>query len=284
MISMYAFVYHYKSATVQAANYTAGSPNDNRDDINLYHSSLSSAHAENSYLISSLHKIAQAGESDFSIFPSKSDGKPLMCIATSNVNSKPSAGDIMTAEELASALRREGHIDVVLLNQGPEWYQLENCDILLLLLPSYDFTKINREKPGLLKIAWCRNWFQTWYSHMSSGALDLIIASSDVVVKYFSGGIDFPVQCRHRCSELFGALLPRRSVVQSKPFYLATNENVFYKRVEPTLSDLPKSRSIDYIFSGNYWRSHRQIMEFSPNDKYVGHIYGKGWDHSPVNR
>lgn len=120
----------------------------------------------------------------------------------------------MTARELAESLRQRGDIEVRFLDQGPQWYAVEECDVLLILLPSYDVSKITKERVNLLKIVWMRNWFHLFYQVPSFGAIDLVLASSAVATTYFAGADDFAVRCSHRCPGIIQELIPRRSPVK----------------------------------------------------------------------
>lgn len=148
------------------------------------------------------------------VFPPLAPAPVDFCIATSNSVSNPSAGDIMTARELAESLRQRGDIEVRFLDQGPQWYAVEECDVLLILLPSYDVSKITKERVNLLKIVWMRNWFHLFYQVPSFGAIDLVLASSAVATTYFAGADDFAVRCSHRCPGIIQELIPRRSPVK----------------------------------------------------------------------
>ena len=157
------------------------------------------------------------------VFPPIGSSPVEFCMATSNSRYNPSAGDIVTARELADSLRRQGDIVVQYLDQGPGWYAVEDCDVLLILLPSYDISKISQEKPNLLKVVWMRNWFQLFYQTPSFGAMDLALASSAVAAAYFAEAENFSVKCRHRCPGIIKDWIPRRSPVKGMCRYYITD-------------------------------------------------------------
>lgn len=281
LIAMQAFVYHFKSATISVANYTSGSVVETRNNLSLYHGKKRELRDRTiTERMSLLAKSTFDSVSNFDVYPppGSSTKRSVLCIATSNSKTNSGAGDLMTARELASSFRKNTKIDIVLRDQGPDWYNIGNCDVLLTLLPSFDISKIVKAKQTLLKIVWMRNWFHLYYQHTSFGGYDLVLASSDVATKYFRSSNGFNVRCHRRCPGVINSFMSRRAVVQVESMMLATNPSRFFKFDNA-------NRRIDYLFSGNYWNCHREIMDLDPDiiSEHVGHIYGRGWDHSPVN-
>ena len=75
------------------------------------------------------------------------------------------AGDFFTASELAACLRDDlGWRTAFLpLREGPlAAYDASNLDCVISLLPNFDLTLLRNAKPGLITIAWLRNWFELW--------------------------------------------------------------------------------------------------------------------------
>ncbi len=121
----------------------------------------------------------------------------------------PAAGDLFTAEELSISLMKNFQIisQVKFLHKGVDWYSLhalQDIDILITLLDDYDISKalgvvesstdqlskklnggqgLLEVKPGLITVAWIRNWFQRWLQHPWLGNYDLLLVSSDLANK-----------------------------------------------------------------------------------------------------
>jgi len=215
-----AFFYHMKSVTVKASGFIAGSSDETRNDLSIYH-----------------------GE------PPKVVG-----LAVSNAVKNPFAGDIFTALEFGGAIKETFGWEVRLLNEGPEWYDLQTVDIVVAFLDHYDISKIFSSKKGLLTVAWVRNWFHRWIQRDSFVSYNIVFSSS-----------------------LYGKhwLLNNSLADTIEVLRLATNASRFFP--QPT-----NLSQIDWLFPGSYWNQERIIMKIGIESlPYKGAIYGYGWEKVP---
>jgi spore maturation protein CgeB len=167
------------------------------------------------------------------------------------------AGDFFTASELARACRNEFGWKIRYLSRQNDWYDLEGVDVLVVLIDSYEPSKIRRAKPDLVKVAWMRNWFERWVSRPDFDHYDLYLCSSIKSARWLRGA--------HR-----------------KPawvFPLATNPHSFaQRRPDPGLSS-------DYCFTGSYWQAEREIETAVQPEKLGGYkfaVFGKDWEAHPT--
>jgi spore maturation protein CgeB/GT2 family glycosyltransferase len=167
------------------------------------------------------------------------------------------AGDFFAASELAAACRNEFGWKIRYLSRQNEWYDLEGVDVLVVLIDSYEPSKIRQTKPDLVKVAWMRNWFERWASRPDFDHYDLYFCSSTKSARWLREA--------HR-----------------KPawvFPLATNPHSFAQhRPDSSLSS-------DYCFTGSYWRTEREIETAVQPQKLEGYkfaVFGKGWETHPT--
>jgi GT2 family glycosyltransferase len=167
------------------------------------------------------------------------------------------AGDFYTASELARACRNEFGWKIRYLSHQNDWYDLEGVDVLVVLIDSYEPSKIRRAKPDLAKVAWMRNWFERWVSRPDFDHYDLYLCSSIKSARWLREA--------HR-----------------KPawvFPLATNPHSFaQRRPDPGLSS-------DYCFTGSYWRTECEIETAVQPEKLEGYkfaVFGKDWEAHPT--
>jgi hypothetical protein len=237
----------------------------------------------------------------------------------------PTAGDIFTADELATALLKtySSVLEVRFLRkgrgQGPgqnQWYKAEalaDVDVLIALLDDYDVTlaisaadrqsssnEYNKMeyrgiKPGLVTIAWMRNWFERWLTRPWLGNFDLLLTSSDLATAFFadiSAKVGFPTACSQACPMVSDQARSSHALpLQSQTGYrfalpvltmrLATNPDSFHPG---PATDKYKA---DYTFTGSYYGVKRRVMEFDPGapqlSNFKGVIVGKGWQQANVS-
>ena len=207
-------------------------------------------------------------------------------MAISNYRTSPSAGDIFTARELANSLLAKYNVRVKYLIHDDNWYDAQSLDILLVFLDYYELPRVYNMKPGLMQVAWLRNWFQRWISRPFIGNYDLLLVSSTVAETVLlslqlPSSLALPVQCLQRCPSAVQSLSLTRNVVPVKLFRIATNAELF--------SPLPSEESMiavqrfaaDYVFSGSYWQAERDIMALDPQHPqlrlFSGSVIGKQW-------
>lgn len=164
------------------------------------------------------------------------------------------AGDVFTARDLAVFFTEELGWNVRFLprlSKTVNWYDAADLDCILVLLDNYDIRKLKNKRPGLITVAWLRNWFQKWVKRRWFDQFDLALCSSELAAKYVT----------------------ERSPLRAEVMRIASNSKRFNPNVEPR-SDLAS----DYCFTGSYWRAPREIENYIPDqDTFKFAIYGSGW-------
>ena len=173
------------------------------------------------------------------------------------------AGDYFTALELANSLEKRGCIIQYLSRKGPgDWYQIEkNVDILISMLDVYDLSKVKNRNPGLLTIAWARNWFDRWCNNPSIYKYTFILSS-----------------CQKGCD-----YISERTGRNAILFPIATNVDRFYD-IKNQPDDKEKEQfECDYVFTGNYWNDSREIVDIIQPEKipYKFRVFGLNWENIP---
>ncbi len=180
-------------------------------------------------------------------------GRPIVAVfAVTDTSLDTAAGDTFTAHELALALRETYGWDTRLY--GPQhWYRLEGVDVVIAMRDDYDPNQIEHRSPGLIKVAWARNWFDRWGTRPWLSEFDLIWCSG------FTGA--------QQLRELSG--LPASVLL------IATNEQRF------TLPATSTVRDFDYVLTSSYWGANRETEEFLFPEKlpFRGAVFGKGWEN-----
>ncbi|MEI2418967.1 glycosyltransferase [Arthrospira platensis SPKY2] len=163
-----------------------------------------------------------------------------------------SAGDYFTALELAKNLVEEFSWEVFYLSQKDKnWYDMSSLDVIVVMRDDYNLTELKNCKPTLVKVMWIRNWFERLTMRHWVGDYDLIWASSQKAVQYLEEKLAKPV-----------VLMP-----------IATNNQGFQEaEFEPDFAS-------DYCFTGSYWKSPREIIEFLEPDNlpFDFALYGYNW-------
>jgi hypothetical protein len=123
-----------------------------------------------------------------------------VAFATSHRVANPLAGDLATARDFGAALAAENGWTVVYLDRADaDWYDLSGVDVLVALLDQYELPKIRNAKPGLVRVAWARNWFDRWAARPWFGQYDLILSSSEKGAAFFAAEQPFAIECSLRC-------------------------------------------------------------------------------------
>ncbi|MEL7035959.1 MAG: tetratricopeptide repeat protein [Cyanobacteria bacterium J06592_8] len=163
------------------------------------------------------------------------------------------AGDYFTAVELGEQLVREYGWEVFYLSEGPQWYNLHQLDVVVVMRHEYDLRLIEKAKPTLVKIAWARNWFEVWASSESASDYDCFWCSSQKAANYVSQKLS-------------------KSVTLVR---IATNVERFSQQAEFN----PELKS-DYCFTGSYWNSPREIINYlnPENLPFEFALYGHNWE------
>lgn len=163
------------------------------------------------------------------------------------------AGDYFTAVELGEQFVQEYGWEVFYLSEGPQWYNLHQLDVIVVMRHEYDLRLIENAKPTLVKVAWARNWFEVWASSESAQHYDCFWCSSQKAADYVSQKLSKPV-----------------TLVR-----IATNLERFYQQAEfdPNLKS-------DYCFTGSFWNSPREIINYlnPENLPFEFALYGHNWE------
>ncbi len=177
-------------------------------------------------------------------------------LAVTEVGDAAKAGDYFTALELKKALETEVDWQVVLLPSTEDWYDLSGVDVLISLLDRYDLTQIHDARPGLVKVAWIRNWFDRWPTRPHFELYDLVLSSSDVGAKYL-------LESHHRLSDVLR--------IATAPARFSAG------RHDPNLES-------DVAFTGSRWGQPRAIETNLQPTTVPGTvaIWGHGWQDSPT--
>lgn len=171
--------------------------------------------------------------------------------AVTEAHEDAKAGDYYTAMELACACEEELGWSVKFLARNEDWYDLTDVDVLVVMVDVYDLSEVRHAKPGLIRIAWMRNWFDRWAGRDSFNDYDIFLCSC-------RKGLDFI----------------SKEGKKSYIFPIATNE----KRFSPKNDS--KVENCDYCFSGHKWGITRDIEEMlNPAEvEYRFAVYGNNWD------
>ncbi len=178
-----------------------------------------------------------------------------LVFAVTEFGEEAAAGDLFTAMEFGAALEDRFGWQVDYRPQGGAWYDMAGVDIVIAMVDDLDPRCIHNSTPGLVKIAWARNWFERWCERGWFGAFDFYLTSSQLSARYVSS------KAGKLAHILRVGTNPQRFNVEGRP-------------PVPTL---------DYVFTGSYWGSDRDIA-FALGAlpvKLRGAIYGKGWHVHP---
>lgn len=176
----------------------------------------------------------------------------VVAFAVTEAHLDARAGDYFTALELALACKAEFGWKVKFLARNEDWYNLEDIDVLVVMVDVFDLSKMRNAKPGLIKIAWMRNWFDRWAGRPCFDHYDIFLCSSAKAAEY--------IRTNHN--------------KHAHVFQIATNEKRFQ-------NGSAQSRfASDYCFTGSYWGAPRDIEEMvnpaAVNYRFA--LFGHGWE------
>ena len=182
-----------------------------------------------------------------------------LAFAVTEVGPDAAAGDYFTALELGTGLQARYGWRIEYRPKGDDWYDLAGVDLLVAMVEDYELPAIRHAAPGLITIAWARNWFERWCDHPWIADYDLHLASSRRAADFMSQRIGKRVRLLR----------------------IATNPERFNS------DHRPATPSLDYVFTGNYWQSERDIVAALEMLQALptplrGAIYGKHWDSVPA--
>ena len=172
-------------------------------------------------------------------------------VTEASANAK--AGDCFTALELGEAITEECGWPVRLIpvkDNVPRCFDVAGIDILIVMIDDYDLGDIRNVEPGLITIAWMRNWFDRWVAREWFDRFDLFLCSSRKAARF----------------------VEQESGKPARVLRIATND----LRFSPGPSDA--DRDIDYCFTGSSWSQPREIDAFDPGRlPYRFALFGHGW-------
>jgi len=170
--------------------------------------------------------------------------------------SDTATGDYYTAKEFGEALFAKGcKVSYIGVRSSLDPYSIDpDVDVLISMIDGYDISKIEGNK--LVKVAWCRNWFERWVDHEYFRDFDIVLTNSEKSQRYFKD----------------------QHLVDSYLFKIATNKERFTKQFS---QEELKAYASDICFTGNYWQVPRDIASLFETDKFKDHykikIFGKDW-------
>lgn len=175
--------------------------------------------------------------------------------AVTETGPQAAAGDLFTAMELGQALQARFGWTVAYHPRGEAWYTLPGAHVVVAMLEDFDPRQIRVAEPGLVRVAWARNWFERWAGQPWMAHFDLLLASSQQAVRYLS--------------EATG----RRAQLMR----LATNPSRFNGEGRAAAPPL------DFVFTGSHWGSPRDVVAAlsALPPRFKGAIHGKHWEQQP---
>lgn len=171
-------------------------------------------------------------------------------ITVSRDSERAAHGDYHTARELGAELRRLGYEVELLEAYRERWRRrIGSIDVLISLLDSFP---LDQAPPGIVSVAWVRNWTERWIGRPWFDDYDLVLASSE----------------RSR------RLIAERSSQVAELMPLATNPS----RFRPVEAD-PRLAA-DLVFAGNHWGVGRDVERALPAlaGELAVKVFGRGWE------
>lgn len=175
--------------------------------------------------------------------------------AVTEIGPEAAAGDYFTAMELGTALEARYNWQIDYRPKSEDWYDLAGVDVLIVMVDEYELPLIRHAAPGLITIAWARNWFERWCDHFWITDYSLLLASSRLALSYMS----------------------QRTGKLTRLLRIATNSARF------NTDQRWATPKLDYVFTGSYWQSARDIVKAlaAVPSHFHGAIYGRHWEKLP---
>ena len=180
--------------------------------------------------------------------------KPIsIAMIVSEISFETSKADFFTAKELGDSFEDDnyavGYFDV---NSD---YDVNGYDIVIVFIDGFDIRKLKNISPHTQLIAWARNWFDRWCERDWINLYDIIYASSVKAQNYMQTTLKREVKLLR--------IAAANSCINMK------EEDNSYKS--------------DYVFTGSYFNSPREITEMlNPEEsQYNFKLFGYNWESHP---
>ncbi|MFN8392749.1 MAG: tetratricopeptide repeat protein [Bdellovibrionota bacterium] len=201
------------------------------------------------------YEIVRSTERDYFDRPSFWQPSPLRVgFAVSSTDLSGAEGDLFTAFELGDRFAREFGWSVTYLSQQDDrWYDASALDVLIVMMHTFDLRRLRNASPGLRTVAWARSRFDVWRERPWFERFDCIWASSSLGAQALRTKAQRPVSV----------------------FPIATNWARFSAG---TRNECFES---DYCFTGSYWSSPREIVDFLHPERlpYSFALFGSHWEN-----
>jgi spore maturation protein CgeB/GT2 family glycosyltransferase len=175
-----------------------------------------------------------------------------VAFAVSEARFSTAKADFFTAYELGDELARQFGWQVYYLEQGDNWYDVADIDILVVMRDDYHLNELKNAKPTLIKIAWARNWFDRWLQRPWYRQYDLCLASSEKAC----------------------AFMTENSTVESRLLRIGGNDRKFSE------GKFQQQYKSDYCFTGSFFGQRRDIITRLQPDNlpFEFALFGHGWE------
>jgi len=181
--------------------------------------------------------------------------KPLaIAMVVSEVALDTDKADYFTAKELGEALTQVASC-VVGYFDAHTGYDLTEYDVVIVYIDNVDPRTFTNVSPHCVLIGWARNWFDSWCDKPWIEHYDMVFASSLRAQQYMQQRLKRQVGLL-RIAAAAGCLTPQSAVV---------------------------AYSADYVFTGSYFKSPREITEALDPAKipYRFKLFGHNWQDLP---
>jgi len=178
--------------------------------------------------------------------------------AVTEANEQTRAGDYFSAMELGEAIKNELGWEVRYLPKfgaTSSWYDLKGIDVLISMLDEYNLNATTSCQPGLITVAWMRNWLNLWTTRPWFEAYDIYLCSSNKAADYIR-------ERKHKKAHILR---------------LATNPKRFSER------PAGKPYEYDYCLVGGYFGANREVetalIPHTCDARFA--LFGEGWGENP---
>lgn len=180
--------------------------------------------------------------------------KPLaVAMVVSEVSFETDKADFFTAKELGDAFEENGNTVVGYFDSTSD-YDVTGYDLVIVYIDGFDPRCLKGLSPHTLIIGWARNWFDRWCERVWIEHYDFIYASSEKARKFMED----------RLKRKVGLLR------------IAASNECARAKVEKN-----SKYSSDYVFTGSYFNSPREITDLL-EPKKIPHrfkLFGYNWEN-----